>query len=241
MMSRTFWTPQRFTGCILMLGCFLFLGAAGLIPRDAQGNYSVTLPPRAALLVEASQTTLAQWSTSLFISGVIVTALGFALLTRLLWDSGDRTFSHLALIATLFGAVLMVIFLACSLGVDPLAAQETASTGVVPDYYEPLKLWATTLFWVYTVFAFSALALYGVALLVSRVLPRWLSWTAIIYGLLGLLLFAYAHTIPPFLHYLLPIMMGILLLLRRYQLPTASHHKEASAIGRRDVCGVGGR
>jgi hypothetical protein len=229
--SKSTWlTQRRFAGITLLLGCFLFLLAAGLIPRDAQGTYIVTLPPRAALLVIAEQTTLAQWSMSLFLSGIIVTALGFALLTRLLWDSGERAFSYLALLASWFGVVLVVIYLAFRLGVDPLAAQETARTGAVPDYYEPLKLWGTTLFQVYTVCACSALALYGGALLVSRMLPRWLSWTAIIYGLLVLLLFAYAHDIPPFLHYLLPIVIGILLLLRRYQLPTASHRQESSAI-----------
>jgi hypothetical protein len=226
MLSRSFWTPQRFTGLLLTLGCFLFLGAAGLIPRDAQGNYIVNLSPRGRLLVIAASTPLWQSSLSLFISGVIVTALGFALLTRLLCESGERSFSHLALIAVLFAAVLMVIYLAFDLGVDPPAAQETARTGVVPGYYAPLSLWATALFYVYTVLAFSALALYGGALLVSRMLPRWLGWTAIIYGLAGLGLFAYAHDVPPFLHYLLPITMGILLLLRRYQLPTASQRKD---------------
>ncbi len=70
MQKRTFWTLQRFTGLTLIVGCCLFLLAAGLIPRDAQGNFSINLPPRDALLVIAGQTTLAAWSTSLFISGV---------------------------------------------------------------------------------------------------------------------------------------------------------------------------
>jgi hypothetical protein len=213
MAKSAFWTPRRFAGCTLLLGCFLFMGAASLILRDAQGNFSVNLPPRAALLLIAAQTTRFEWSTSLFLSGVIVTALGFALLIRLLWESGERTFSLLALIASLLGLVLLVIYLAFWLGVDPFAAQETARTGVVPDYYLPLTMWTTALFRVYTALAFSALALAGGALLISQVLPRWLSWTAIVYGLVGLALFAYAHDIPPFVHYLVPIVMGILLLL----------------------------
>jgi hypothetical protein len=232
MLKSTFWTQRRFAGFSLIVGCLLFLLAAGLIPRDAQGHYIVNLPLRAALLVIATQTTLAQWSMSLFICGVIVTALGFALLTRLLWDSGEHSFSSLALIASWFGTVLVVIFLAFRLGVDPLAAQETARTGAVPAYYEPLQRWGTTLFQVYTVCASSALALYGGALLVARLLPRWLSWTAIIYGLLVLALFAYAHDLPPFLHYLLPIVVGILLLRRRDQVPTASHRQEGAVVAR---------
>ena len=213
MAKKTFWTLRRVTGCALILGCFLFLGAAGLIPRDAQGNFIVNLPPRAALLVIAAQTTRFEWSTSLLIGGVVITALGFTLLVRLLWDSGERTLSLLALVVLLLGVVLRVIYLAFWLGVNPFAAQETASTGVVPAYYVPLTMWTTALGRVYTVFAFSALALTGGALLVSQVLPRWLSWTAIVYGLAGLGLFAYALDIPPILHHLLPIVMGILLLL----------------------------
>jgi hypothetical protein len=214
MFHRTFWTQRRFAGFTLLLGCFLYLTAAGLLPRDAHGNFSVNLPTQAKLLVIAAQPTLFQWSTSLFLSGIIVTALGFALLTRLLSDSGERTFSYLGLIVSLLGVVLIVIYLAFWLGVTPLAGQETARTGVVPAYYEPLTVGTTAIFRIYTVLAFSALALYGGALLVSRMLPRWLSWTALLYGLAGLGLFAYAHDIAPFVHYLLPIVMGILLLLR---------------------------
>ena len=182
MLKSTLWTPRRVAGFTLLVGCFLYLTGAGLLPRDAQGNFSVTLPPRQDLLVIVAQPTLFQWSMSLFLTGIIVTALGFALLTKLLWDSGERTFSYLALIVSLFGVVLLVIYLAFWLGVDPLAGQETASTGVVPAYYAPLTAWTTALFRIYTVFAFSALALYGGALLVARILPRWLSWTAILYG-----------------------------------------------------------
>lgn len=179
-MKRSFWTLRRFTGFILILGCFLFLGGAGLTPTDAQGNYSVILSERARLLVIAEQTTRFQWSTSLFLSGIFVTALGCALLTRLLWDSRERTFSYLALIASLLGVALVVIYLAFGLGVDPFAAQETARTGVVPAYFEPLTLWGTSLFRIYTLLAFLALMLYGGALLVSRLLPRWLGWFAIV-------------------------------------------------------------
>jgi hypothetical protein len=108
---------------------------------------------------------------------------------------------------------LWVISLALNLGVDPWAAQETVRTGAVPGVYVPLNLWTTALFRIYTVFAFSALALYGGAILASRVLPRWIGWIAIVYGLAGLGLFAYTHDIPPFLHHLLPIVIGSLLLL----------------------------
>ncbi len=131
------------------------------------------------------QTSLFQWSFSLFISGVIVTLLGLAKLTRLLRDAGDRTFSPLALIVSLFGAVLMVIYIALFPDISPLAGQVTARTGVVPGYYVPFTPTTQSSFMIYTILAFSALAAYGVAVLSTRVLPHWVGWLAIIYSVAG--------------------------------------------------------
>ncbi len=218
MSKSTFLTRRRFTGIVLILGCFLFLGALGLMPRDSTGNFMVNLSLREQLLVIAAQTTFFQWSFSLVICGIIVTLLGLAMLTTLFRDAGDRTFSYLALIAFLFGDVLLVIYIAFPLGVAPLAAQETARTGVVPDYYVQLTLWTQPLFVIYTILAFSALAAYGGAILSTRMLPHWVGWLSIVYGLAGLVLAGFAAgNAPPFLHHLMPIVIGVLLLLRRGQ------------------------
>jgi hypothetical protein len=221
MTKNIFWTRRRFTGIILIVGCCVFLGSLGLMPRDSTGNFMVNLPLREQLLVIAAQTSLFQWSFSLIICGIIVTLLGFAMLTTLFRDAGDRTFSYLALIAFLFGAVLMVIYIAAYLGVSPLAAQETARTGVVPGYY---VLWTMTiqpLFVIYTILAFSALAIYGGAILSTHLLPHWVGWLSIVYGLAGLMLAGFtAGNVPPFLHHLMPILIGVLLLLRRSRVPS---------------------
>jgi hypothetical protein len=230
MPKSAFWTRRLFTGITLILGCFLFLGAAGLIPKDAQGNFIVNLPLREQLLAIAAQTTLLQWSFSLFISGLIVTLLGLAMLTTLLWEAGDRTFSYLALIVSLFGDVLMVIYLAVPLGIVPSAAQETVRTGVVPGYYVQLTLWTQPLFVIYTILAFSALAAYGGAILSTRVLPHWVGWLSIVYGLAGLVLAGFtAGNVPPFVHHLVPIVIGVLLLLRRSRVPSEKDERQRLA------------
>lgn len=224
MISRLFWTHHRFTGLTLILGCCLFLGAAGLMPKDIRGNFLVNLPLREQLLLISTHTSQLQWSFSLFISGVIVTFLGFAMLTMLFREAGERFCSHLALLTSLFGAVLMVIYIAFPLGVEPVVAQELGRTGVIPNYYVPLASWAQVLFVIFTILAFSTLAAYGGAVLSTRVLPHWVGWLALVYGLAGLVFVGFAAgNVPPFLHYLMPIVMGILLLLRRYQAPTVSH------------------
>ena len=230
MIKSTFWTRRRFTGIILIVSCLLYVGAGALLPKDTQGNYVVNLPLRDQLLVIFAHPQLWQWDIGFYISGVVVMLLGLAMLTTLLWDAGDRVFSPLALFVFLFGAVLMVIFLAFPLGVDPVAAQETARTGVVPSYYLPLHQWTQVLFVIYTVLAFSALAAYGGAVLSTRVLPHWVGWLAIVYGLAGLALVGVTGDADPFLHLVLPLAIGILLLLRRYQVPAGSQREEGSTV-----------
>jgi hypothetical protein len=149
------------------------------------------------------------------------------MLTTLLRDALDRTISSLALITFLFGDVLVVIYIAFPLGIAPMAAQDTARTSVAPDYYVQLTLWTQPLFVIYTVLAFAALAAYGGAIFSSHVLPHWVGWLSIVYGLAGLVLAGVtAGNVPPFLHHLMPILMGVLLLLRRGQVPSEQDERQ---------------
>jgi hypothetical protein len=109
--------------------------------------------------------------------------------------------------------VLWVINLAFRLSIDAWTAQETARTAVIPEFYVPLTRWTGLLFVIYTVLAFSALTVYGEAVLSTSVLPRWVGWLAIVYGLAGLGLLGVIGDAPPFLHHLMPLLIGILLLL----------------------------
>ncbi len=231
MVRNTFWTQRRLTGITLIVGCLLFLAGAFMPLFDKKGNIIYYLSLREQLLVIFAHPQLWQWSFSLFIGGSIVTPLGLAMLTRLLSDAGDRTFSQLALIAALFGAVLWVTDLALSLGISLLAAQETARTGVVPGYYAPFQATTQPLFVIYTMLTFAAVLAYGGAVLNTRVLPRWVGWVTIVYTLLNLVAAGFAGgNAAPFVHYLMPMVMGILLLLRRYQITGGSQREEGSTV-----------
>jgi hypothetical protein len=210
----SFWSRRRLTGTGLLLGCFLFLGAAGLIPTDGHGNFIINLPLKQLLLNIPAHLAQLQWSLSLFITGLLVTIFALALFSSLLRDAGDGVYSLLALVALVFGGVCMVIYLAFPLGVDPLAARATATTGVIPDYYQALGLWSNVLFVVYTILAFVALICFGGAVLSTDVLPHWVGWLMIAYALAGLVLtLVTGGNVPPFLQHLVPILVGILLLL----------------------------
>jgi len=76
----------------------------------------------------------------------------------------------------------------------------------------------------------SALAVYGGAVLSTRVLPHWVGWLAIVYGLAGLGLVGVTGDADPFLHLVLPMVIGILLLLRRYQVPAGSQREEEATV-----------
>src|SRR5262249_17572655 len=127
--------------------------------------------------------------------------------------AGDRTFAPLGLILFLFGTLFWSLQLAFRLSVSTWAAQEIASTGTVPTIYVPLASWTQNMFVLYTMSAFAGLVLYGLALRSSRVVPPWMGWLAIVYSLAGLGVFAFSGDFPPFLHYLVLTLMGILLLI----------------------------
>jgi hypothetical protein len=232
MLSSTFWTEPRFTGVVLILGC-LVLGSGLWLYwpiKDEKGAFIFGLPPREWLRLVFAHPRLWRWGTILFISGVIMTILGLAMFASLFRDAGDRTFSLLGLIASAFGSMLWVISLAFRLSIDPWAAQETAKTAAIPEFYVPLTRWTGVLFVIYTILAFSALAAYGAAVLSTGVLPHWVGWLAIVYGPAWLGWFAFTGDAPPLLHHLMPLVIGILLLLRRSQLPTRSHREEEATV-----------
>jgi hypothetical protein len=200
---------------VLMLGCLLFHGSAwGPLTTltDSRGAFVYSLPPLGLLGVVFQHQALWWWTNALFIVSSLVTMLGLAMLARLLQAGGDRIFSHLGLILFVCGTSFWCIQLTSRLSVDVRVAQEVARTGVLPDFYTPLLLWTQTLFVLYRIVSFAAIALYGGSVLSTCVLPHWVGWLAIVYGVAGLGILGIAGDAPPFLQYLLPLLMGILLL-----------------------------
>jgi hypothetical protein len=223
MLHRTFWTERRFTGLLLLLGFLLYVAAVASMPRDAHGTLLVLVSDdRTTLLVVAAQPTLTQVCIGLFISGSIVTPLGLAMLTRLLWDAGDRTWPYLGPMTELLGSVIWIIYLGVSLGTVLLAGRDTAKTEVVPGYYAGVNTLIMPLYVIFTVLVCVTLLAYGAALLRTRVLPHWLGRVTIPYAVL---------TLPgaPIAHYLLPAVYGILLLLPR-RAPLTRDQREAAPL-----------
>lgn len=208
-------TFRQLTGGALIVGCVVMLSGAasyGFV-RDPHGPLIFGQPPREWLRLVHEHARLWRWSTVLFIGGTLVTVLGQALLAALLRAAGDPGYAEVALVAFAMGAALWAINLAARLTVDPWAGAELARTNAIPESYTALTRMTGVLWVIYTILTFAGLSVLGGALLASHTLPGWVGWAAVVYGVVGLGLLAATRDAPPFLHYLMPLLMGILLLL----------------------------
>jgi hypothetical protein len=162
------------------------------------------------------------WIAGSFALGVLLTLAGLVVLGVALRAAGDRVWSELGQSAFLFGSVLWLASLAFRATATVAAAQETASTGVVPPWFEPMRAWSGALFAVYMVLAYLAIAAYGKALLATGLAPRWVAWTHLIFGLLGAVGFVARAPVfnPPLMIHLVPGILGVVLLVR---LPRTRH------------------
>jgi hypothetical protein len=89
------------------------------------------------------------------------------------------------------------------------AAEHWRVSAAAPSWFEPWRQWAAALFAIYSVLAYCGLAAYGIALLTSGGLPRWIGWTCIVAGLVA----APLGGLPLFIHVPLWV-VGIVMLTR---------------------------
>ena len=123
--------------------------------------------------------------------------------------------SRLGLVGSLMAAVIWLIFSAFRAVVTVRAARETAATGALPAYYAALAQWAFTLFAVYAVVGFLALAAYGGSVLRVGLLPDWVGWTTILFSLAMVVVLLIVGDKLPLFHYVPPLLIGVMLLVRR--------------------------
>jgi hypothetical protein len=191
MFSQQFWTERRITGALLVLSVLV------LIPGVALYTSRINRPISAQAAADKS---LFQAERQFILASVIVSALGFVMLEAVLQAAGDRVFAHLGMFGFLFGAVLVVV------------AEALTLDGQQAPYALALS---------YQTLAFLSQAAYGVSLLRTRLLPRWVGLASIVWNI-GWLVVATVvnfHYIPA-LYALMPLLFGILLLLPRYQATT---------------------
>ena len=209
-------SPRRLAAMLLVASFLVFAVGAGLPAVGEHGNREIfTLPVLEHLLAVAENPIAWRWANVAMGAAVVAWIAGLAVLTTVLEGAGERVLSRLGLVGALMAAIVWLIFSAFRAVVTVAAARETAATGAVPVLYEALADWAFALFAVYAVVGFLALAAYGGSLLRIGLLPAWVGWVTILFSLAMVVVLLIVGDTLPALHYFPPLLIGIMLLVRR--------------------------
>jgi len=136
------------------------------------------------------------WERGLVIAAILVATMGFLLLTQRLESAGDRIVAPLAMLLIAVSTILVITAETFSLG-----GQQGTSVAV-------------------TVFIFLSLlgqAAFGVSILRAGLLPGWVGWATVAWGLAWMVILPIARPQDmyyPWLHYVAPLIIGITLLVR---------------------------
>lgn len=143
--------------------------------------------------------------------GVLVTIFGFHLLGQQLSLVNDSVFGLAGRVAFQFGAVFWIIHLVYRLTIEPWLAAQIADGGTVSELLMNLRLWNGAFFGIYMVLAYAAIALFGIGLLSTGLLPAWIGWVALIFGAMGVIGFPAGLLFfePPLMIHLVPIILGV--------------------------------
>lgn len=137
------------------------------------------------------------WERGVVMAAILAAALGLVLLERLLGADGDKILSPLGLAIFLIGTVLVL-------------AAETFGLDLQETIYAPIV--------VFIILAFLGEAIFGASILRTGLLPAWVGWTTIIWNLAWLVILPFArpqNMYYPWLHFVAPLIIGIMLLIRR--------------------------
>ena len=134
---------------------------------------------------------------SSILSGVVLLAIGFMLLESAFRNTDGFVLANIGASAYFFAGVLLV------------AAEALMLTLGYDKVYGLINI--------YVVMAFLAQAAIGGAIVLSELLPAWIGWMTVVWNLAWLLvlaLFARRDMYFPILHYLMPVVIGIALLVK---------------------------
>jgi hypothetical protein len=137
------------------------------------------------------------WERGFVMAAILVATLGLVVLERLLEAAGDPILAPMGLTIFLIGTVLVL-------------AAETFSLNRQEMIYAPIVA--------FVVMAFLGQAAFGAAILRTGFLPAWVGWATIIWNLAWLVILPIArpqNVYYPWLHYVAPVIIGIMLLVGR--------------------------
>jgi hypothetical protein len=145
---------------------------------------------------------------------LVLTLLGYGMLTIMLHESGDKALALLAFILLLSSQIVLIFERTFDSSVTVWAAKELAHTSKVPELFQPLWQWMhTTVQMTFVYLGLLAIAAYGWAILQSALLSSWLGWSLIGWGGVWLIIFLVAGDSLPAVLFVPPLVIGIMALL----------------------------
>ncbi len=183
MIDPRFWSVEHSAGSVLILGFVAFFVGASMY--WIRGGLRGGAPPTHAYFV---------WERGFIMAAVVLTAIGFVLLEVSLQNTAGLVLARVGATAYLFGGVLWVV------------AEASSLTPGSENHY-PLIV-------IYLVLAFLAQVAIGGALLQAGLLAAWIGWITIVWngGWFVAVLITRLRAWFPFLHHLMPLVIGIALL-----------------------------
>jgi Domain of unknown function (DUF4386) len=202
------------TGIALILSTLIYHGGLAYLFVRAQFLEVLKLPREKQLLIIARHPADYRWGSRIVLVGWIVAALAYVMLAALLREAGDPMISTLAAVLFLIAIGAAVVFWTLWVSPTLLAAKETARATMMPAYYESLQLAGESALGVYQLLALLATAGFGWALLQTGLLPSWVGWLTLGFGVFWAGVFLKTRETIPLLPMVMQVVIGIYLLLK---------------------------
>lgn len=201
-------------GIALVLSTLIYHGGLAYLFIRAQFLEVLKLPLKEKLLIIARHPDEYRWGCRLILVGWIVAAVGYVMLAALLREAGDPMIATVALVLFLIAIGAAVVFWSFWVSPTLLAAEQTARTTIMPEYYESLQLAAESSLGVYQMLGLLATAGFGWALLETGILPGWVGWLCLGFGLFWTGTFLKTREAIPLLPMVMQLVIGVALLVR---------------------------
>lgn len=185
MIEKGLFSVQGVAGWLLILSWVIFVPAGILYTGRAIWKWPA-----------AQSQSYLYWERGLVMAAVLVATLGLALLERLLVAAGDEILSSIGMVIFLIGAVLVI-------------TAETFSLSQKEEVYAMIV--------VFVILAFLGQSAFGASILRAGLLPAWVGLATIIWNLAWLVIMPIArpdNMYYPWLHFVAPLLIGIVLLSR---------------------------
>jgi hypothetical protein len=202
------------TGIALVLSTLVYHGGLAYLFARAQFGEVLRVPRGQKLLIIARHINEFRWGCRLILIGWVVAALGYTMLGALLSDTGAPTISMFAIVLFLLAIASAIVFWVLYVPPTILAAEETARTSTAPAYYEILQVAAESSLGIYQLLALLSTAGFGWTLLETGLLPTWVGWAVIGWGLLWIAVHLRSNETIPLLPMVMPVVVGTALLFK---------------------------